>query len=144
MEKRKLNIVIFIVSIMCSIIAMLYLPDILPSYLDAKGNIIRYASKYEKVLIYPVVSLLVNGLLDFIERRLFDNNHRYISGFFKTYFIMFFAFENIKSILNAINVQVLNSAILIVIIEIFMIVISWQYNILIEKSNENKRRRKSA
>ena len=39
MEKRKLNIIIFIVSIMCSAIAMVYLPDILPSYFDAKGNI---------------------------------------------------------------------------------------------------------
>mgnify|MGYP004573760347 CR=1 FL=1 len=83
MEKRKLNIIIFIVSIMCSAIAMIYLPDILPSYFDAKGNIIRYASKYEKLLIYPIVSLLVNALLDFIEKRLFDNEHRHISGFQK-------------------------------------------------------------
>ena len=37
-------------------------------YFDAKGNIIRYASKYEKLLIYPIVSLLVNALLDFIEK----------------------------------------------------------------------------
>ena len=144
MEKRKLNIIIFIVSIMCSAIAMVYLPDILPSYFDAKGNIIRYASKYEKLLIYPIVSLLVNALLDFIEKRLFDNEHRHISGFFKTYFIMFFAFENIKSILNAVDIKVLNSTWLILIIEIFIIIISWQYNILIEKSNKNRRRRKRA
>ena len=86
MEKRKLNIIIFIVSIMCSAIAMVYLPDILPSYFDAKGNII----------------------------------------------------------LNAVNIKVLNSAMLIFVIEIFMIIISWQYNILIEKSNKNRRRRKRA
>ena len=138
MEKRKLNIIIFIVSIMCSAIAMVYLPDILPSYFDAKGNI------YQRSLIYPIVSLLVNALLDFIEKRLFDNEHRHISGFFKTYFIMFFAFENIKGILNAVNIKVLNSAMLIFVIEIFMIIISWQYNILIEKSNKNRRRRKRA
>ena len=64
--------------------------------------------------------------------------------FFKTYFIMFFAFENIKGILNAVNIKVLNSAMLIFVIEIFMIIISWQYNILIEKSNKNRRRRKRA
>ena len=63
---------------------------------------------------------------------------------FKTYFIMFFAFENIKGILNAVNIKVLNSAMLIFVIEIFMIIISWQYNILIEKSNKNRRRRKRA
>ena len=57
---------------------------------------------------------------------------------------MFFAFENIKGILNAVNIKVLNSAMLIFVIEIFMIIISWQYNILIEKSNKNRRRRKRA
>ena len=57
---------------------------------------------------------------------------------------MFFAFENIKGILNAVNIKVLNSAMLIFVIEIFMIIISWQYNILIEKSNKNRRRRKHA
>ena len=57
---------------------------------------------------------------------------------------MFFAFENIKGILNAVNIKVLNSAMLIFVIEIVMIILSWQYNILIEKSNKNRRRRKRA
>ena len=51
---------------LCSFIALIYMPDVLPSYFDSKGNIVRYASKYERVLMYPTVSILVNVLLDFI------------------------------------------------------------------------------
>ena len=141
MGRRKLNIFIFIVSMLCSFIALIYMPDVLPSYFDSKGNIVRYASKYERVLMYPTVSILVNVLLDFIEKRKFDINHRYVSGFFKTYFIFFFAFENIKSILNAFNIKAKNSAVLIFIVEILMLIISWQYNIIRERNNEHKRRR---
>lgn len=141
MGRRKLNIFIFIVSMLCSVVALIYMPDVLPSYFDGKGNIVRYASKYEKVLIYPIVSILVNFLLDFIEKKKFDINHRHISGFLKTYFIFFFAFENIKSILNAFSIKVMNSSLLILMVEIVMLVISWQYNIIRERNNEQRRRR---
>lgn len=141
MGKRKLNIIIFLVSILCSVIALIYMPDILPSYYDADGNVIRYGTKYERVLIYPIVSLLVNFLLDIIEKKKFDINHRSISGFFKTYFLFFFAFENIKSILNAFSITVMNSTILILVLEILMLVISWQYNVLRERKNKKRQRR---
>lgn len=143
---RKLNIIAFILSMICSVIALIYMPDVVPAYFDTEGNVVRYASKYEMALIYPVVSMLVNSLLDFIEKKKFDLSHRHIAGFFKTYFILFFAFENIKTTLNIfninININIMKSGALVFIVELLMLVISWQYNIIREKNSGHRKSRR--
>ena len=124
MKKERLNLIIFIINVICSVITLVHLPEMVPSYFDSQGQIVRYANKYELALLFPVLSIIVYCLLNFIQNRLFDKNHEGLARFFKTYFIFFFTFENVRFLLNTFNIQILNSVMLIMIIGIAMLFIS--------------------
>lgn len=126
MFKRKLDILMILVSIAISIISLFYLPESIPANYDQVGNITRYSTKYELALLFPIVMISIYLVISFMEYTLLAIHLRFITEFFKTFSVLIFSFENIKKILKIFNVNI--PWYILIILWIVVIFISYELN----------------
>ena len=67
MNIKKIFYILMFLPLVISMIALVFLPDLIPAHYNIKNEIDRWGSKYE-ILIIPIIIILLGHFLLFIRK----------------------------------------------------------------------------
>jgi len=104
LKSKKLQIILICIIFIISLSFSPLFPNTIPMHYDSAGKITRYGSKYELLLLFPII-LVVFYIISIVVEKLLKPKDKVLTGleYFRLYFLILFGGMQVFFIVNALN-----------------------------------------